>query len=265
VAAEDRETAAGSHPRWWPASVQKTDAPEPSADDNPSPPGGWEHHLGQAIQTLESQTRESDDPYAHALLRVLYAVAGRREDALRPIPSATEAQREFWTNEMRGLTECLDTRQAGSPDRRAAEAARWFRDAASRLGEMGALDVRNLAFCTAIQSFGAVERFAKNEFQPGEEVLLYAEIENFATESTKAGHRTAFKARYDVLDGPRRVHDQELPPAEETCERQRRDFFVSYRLRLPTILKPGEYTLQLTIDDTLGQKTATRSIGFRIK
>ena len=121
-------------------------------------------------------------------------MAGRREDALRPIPSATDAPREFWTNEMHGLTECLDTRQAGSPDRRAAEAARWFRDAASRLADMAALDVRNLAFCTAIQSFGSVERFAKNEFQPGEEVLLYAEIENFATDSTKAGHRTAFKA-----------------------------------------------------------------------
>ena len=36
-------------------------------------------------------------------------------------------------------------------------------------------------------------------------------------------------------------------------------------LRIPAELKPGEYTLQLTIDDELGRKTATRSIGFRIK
>ena len=62
-----------------------------------------------------------------------------------------------------------------------------------------------------------------------------------------------------------REDQEDLPAAEETCDRQRRDFFVSYRLHLPSNLKPGEYTLQLTIDDTLGRKTATRSIGLRIK
>jgi hypothetical protein len=262
--ADDRDVgSAKAH--WWPASAQRTDASQPALDnDAPSPLGGWEGHLDQTIQTLEAQARDSDDPYNHALLRVLYAVAGRREDALRPIPAATEAQREFWTNEMRGLTECLDTRQAGSPDRRAAEAVRWFRDAATRLSDMAALDVRNLAFCTEIQGFGSVVRFGKNEFQAGEAVLLYAEIENFTTESTKSGYHTSFKARCDVLDGPGRVHQQELPSNDETCERQRRDFFVGYELRLPA-LKPGEYTLQLTIDDMLGHKTATRSITFRIR
>ncbi len=131
--------------------------------------------------------------------------------------------------------------------------------------ELGALEVRNLAFCTEVHSFGALVRFPKYEFQPGEMVLLYAEIENFTSQATKAGYRTALKARYDLLEGPQRVHEEELPAADETCERQRRDFFVSYRIRVPTGLKPGEHTLQLTIEDTLGRKTATRSIGLRIK
>jgi hypothetical protein len=242
----------------------RADAASTAADGDAAwPDGPWEGHLDRAIRSLESQA--SDDPYGQALLRVLYAVAGRRDDALRPIAELSEAEREFWASEMRGLSEYLDTRQTASPDRRAAEAARWFRDAAGRLAELGALDVRNLAFCTEVHSFGSLVRFPKNEFSPGDEVLLYAEIENFASQSTQAGYRTALKARFELFQGAGRVHEQELPTAEETCERKRRDFFVSYRLRLPAGLKPGEHTLQLTIDDTLGRKTATRSIALRIK
>jgi hypothetical protein len=261
--ADDRESSLERYLRM--AGFRAETPAATSHDEDAWPEGPWEGHLEKAIKSLESQAQAGDDPYGQALLRVLYAVAGRRDDALRPIPAVAEAEREFWVNEMRGLTEYLDTRQTGSPDRRAAEAARWFRDAAGRLAELGALDVRNLAFCTAVHSFGSLDRFPKNEFQPGDEVLLYAELENFASESTKAGYRTALKARFDILQGAGRVHEQDLPPAEEVCERQRRDFFLSYHLRLPAGLKSGEYTLQLTIDDTLGRKTATRSIGLRIK
>jgi hypothetical protein len=263
---DDSPSSVPSRPRWWSAGFQAERSERASREtEDAEPRGQWERHLHRAIESLEAQTQEHDDKSGHALLRVLYAVAGRREDALRPIPAASEAEREFWVNEMRGLSECLDQTSAGSPDRRAAEAARWLRDAAGRLAELGTLEVQNLAFCTAVHSFGSLDRFAKYEFQPGEAVLLYAEIENFASEETKTGYRTALKGRYDLLEGPRRVHEEALPAAEETCERLRRDFFVSYRLHLPSHLKAGQYTLQLTIDDTLGRKTATRSIGLRIK
>jgi hypothetical protein len=253
-----------SPPHWWPAGYHRSSQSSAGHEDH-APRERWQRYLHEAIESLEAQVEEHDDKHTHTLLRVLYAVAGRRDDALRPIPNVSEAEREFWINQMRGLAECLDERPRGSPDRRAAEAAAWLREAAGRLGELGSLEVRNLAFCTAVHSFGSVARFAKYEFQPGEAVLLYAEIENFTSQPAKAGYRTALKARYDLLEGPQRVHQEELPEADETCERQRRDFFVSYHVRLPTTLRPGEYTLQLTIEDTLGRKTATRSIGLRIK
>jgi hypothetical protein len=263
---EDQQKTPSDTKHWWPVGFEGVQTHQAvDGEREPAVAQSWRGHLQRAIERLEEETQDSDDKYGHALLRVLYAVAEQRDAALRPIPGVSETEREFWINEMRGLCQYLDSRQTGSPDRRAAEAARWFRDAAERLAELGVLEVSNLAFCTAVHSYGSVERFAKYEFQPGEEVLLYAEIENFKSEASKEGHRTSLKAHYDVLDGPRRVHQQDLPAAEEACERQRRDFFVSYRLRLPAELKPGEYTLQLTIDDALGQKTATRSIGFRIR
>ncbi len=264
-AAGDDGSRDSSPPHWWPAGYHRSSQSSADYEKEHAPRERWERYLYEAIESLEAQVEHDDDKQSHALLRVLYAVAGRRDDALQPIPDVSEAEREFWINQMRGLAECLDERPRGSPDRRAAEAAAWLREAAGRLGELGALEVRNLAFCTAVHSFGSLARFAKYEFQPGEAVLLYAEIENFTSQPAKAGYHTVLKARLDLLEGPQRVHQEELPEADETCERQRRDFFVSYHVRLPATLRPGEYTLQLTIEDTLGRKTATRSIGLRIK
>ena len=61
--------------------------------------------------------------------------------------------------------------------------------------------VRNLAFCTEVQSYGCVKPFKAYEFAPGQEVLLYAEVENFTSEATPKGYHTALRSSYQVLDG----------------------------------------------------------------
>ncbi len=231
----------------------------------------WRQDLQRSIRGLEAQTTEpphsAEDVERHAALRLLYVVAGRREDALRPIPGVSAAQQDFWSKEIYGLATYLDSRRIPNGSRRATEAARYFREASARLSESASLLVNNVTFCTRIRSFGVVERFPQDEFQPRQETLLYAEIENFKSElGGDGGYHTSLKASYQVIDSRgQRVFEDELPPIEETCQQMRRDFFLSYRIRLPERIYNGKHTLQLTIEDTLSQKIGTASLEFMVK
>lgn len=225
--------------------------------------------LGAAIAALEQQaaTGQAVDPQREAQLRMLYLLAGRKDDALRPIAGLPETQQSFWANELFGLAAVLDAERQPDLARRAAEAATHLDQARARLRESGALTVRNIAFCTEVRSYGIVKPFESHEFAPGQEVLLYAEVENFKSESTPEGYHTALKSSYEVLDSEgRRVAQHEFPLTEEHCKNVRRDFFIRYFLRLPE--KPtgeGKHTLRLSIEDTLGQKTGQATIDFTFK
>ncbi|HKD37619.1 MAG TPA: hypothetical protein VKB78_12495, partial [Pirellulales bacterium] len=205
-------------------------------------------------------------------LRMLYLAAGRRDDALRPIPGLSNAQQDFWTKEIYGLATYLDQERSGASDhsaggdRRAAEAALHLRDAADRLGELAPPAVRNLAFCKEVTSFGVFKKFPKYEFKPGDEALLYCEIENLKSESTDKGFRTSVKGRYEILDSRgERAAEQEFPASDDYCSRPRRDFFIPYFVSIPKRIGEGEYTLKLTVEDAQAQKTGQGSIQFSVK
>lgn len=237
---------------------------DPAMQDN------WQVSLASATRALESQlpgTPETPDEIAqHARLRLLYLLGGRQSDAVRPIPSIAPAMQQFWSAQLYGLHTLLDTRQTPDATTRADETKRILGDAVTWLGEAAPLTVRNLAFCTEIQSFGCIKEFKKNEFVPEQEVLLYAEVENFTSESTAKGYHTALCSSYQIFDSRnQRVADHEFTTTEEYCQRPRRDYFIGYHLRLPKRIYPGKHTLQLTIEDLKGKKIGQASIECTIK
>lgn len=137
--------------------------------------------------------------------------------------------------------------------------------AAARLADLSPLALTQLTFCSEVTSFGVVTPFTSNEFAAGQPVLLYAEVENFKSQPVQQGFRTALKSSYQILDaGGRRISGTEPQLMEETCHTPRRDYFLRYRLNLPAGLAAGSYTLQLSIEDTLSQKSAVSSIVFSI-
>lgn len=226
--------------------------------------------LSAMIADLERQTtqppRTSQEISRHAALRMLYLAAGRREDALRPIPGISPAQQDFWLQQLYGLATYLDAQHQPSPMLRAAAAQRHLREAEQKLGQLGTLTVRNLAFCTEVSSFGVYTEFDTDTFTPGQAVLLYAEIENFTSEQTDEGYRTALHSSYQVLDADgKQVAEHEYAVTEDLCKNHRRDFFMRYFLRLPAKIPNGHYTLELTIEDALANKVGQSSIGFEIR
>jgi len=225
--------------------------------------------LTSAILALETDLHGSSDQTQdladQARLRLLYLAAGQRDSALRPISGAKPAVQDFWIKQLYGLGTWLDAQREPDESQRAGQAKQNLAEALSRLGELAPLVVRNLAFCTEIQSFGCTTPFKSYEFTPGQLVLLYAEVDNFTSEPTPKGYHTSLRSRYRIFDAQGRcVEDQDFTVTEEYCRNRRRDFFIGYHLGLPERLAPGRYTLELTIEDLKGQKVGQSSIEFDI-
>ncbi len=260
------------------AAVPPNAAPEGDYPSTTTPvsydaaaPADWREQVDWAARALASQIdgspKSPEEIARHAQLRMLYLLANRREDALQPIPAITPAVQDFWKKQLYGLSTWLDTQATPDPTRRAAVTKRILAEALTRLGESAPLEVHNLAFCTAIDGYGCIVAFAKDEFAPGQEVLLYAEVENFSSEETAKGYHTSLRSSYQIFDSRGgRVTQRDCPKTEEYCRNSRRDFFIGYRLKLPDKhIYPGKHTLRLTIEDLKNHKVGQASIEFSIQ
>ncbi|HEY5311505.1 MAG TPA: hypothetical protein VIK18_03265, partial [Pirellulales bacterium] len=257
------------------AATAKAGASPPAADTvrqvSYEEPVSGDHQqlLAKTIQALENAPSDGN-PAAHnaqqVYLRMLYLAAGRRDDAMRPITELPANEQEFWTEQLFGLSTYLDANHSPDARRRAAEARVHLNNAASQLSETGELLVRNLAFCTEVHSYGVFTPFATQEFKPSQQVILYAEVENFKSESTPKGFHTALRSSYQIFDQQgRRVMQHDLGTTEEYCRNGRRDYFIRYFLTVPGRIYDGTYTLHLTIEDTLGRKIGQSTIDFTAK
>jgi len=271
--------------------------PEQSADrsasvmatsSDPAATADWQSRLAFPIEALEQETqrlelRESElqrGPVIqpdqvreieglltsrHAQLRMLYLLAGRRDDAVRPIPSISPTVSEFWSKQLYGLDTWLDSQRTPDAMHRAAKTTQELSQAIGLLGESASLVVSRLAFCSKIDSYGCYHEFNNDEFVPGQEVLLYAEVENFASVSTEKGFHTSLRSSYEIFNNlGQRVDDHDFTNTEEYCRNRRRDFFIGYHLNLPAHVLPGKYTLTLTVEDLQSRKVGQSSLEFTI-
>ena len=95
---------------------------------------------------------------------------------------------------------------------------------------------------------------------------MYAEVENFKSAATERGFHTVLHGRYHVLDkAGNRAAEQDFATTEEYCRNERKDFFVRYYMNIPKTLAPGEYRLQLTIEDTQANKAGQAEIPFSVE
>ena len=229
----------------------------------------WQSHLTAAIRSIEMESKagskSESDIALQARLRMLYLLAGRRDDAMRPLPAAPQAAQDYWSSQIYGLSTWMDAEKTPDSSRRAAETKRILGEALGQLGETAPLAVRNLTFCREVSHFGSFEALKSTEFTPGQKVLLYAEIDNLHIESSAKGYHWSVKVNGQIFDNRgNRMADYGASAAEETFQTPRHDFFVSKLYYLPRLV-PGRYTLQLTVEDTLGRKVGQSSIDFMVK
>ena len=240
-------------------------------------PPSWQAQLAQLIARFEQdlarlpaeQTKESHSEYLRkqAYLRLLYLVAERQEEALTAIPQASSSQQEFWQQMIWAMSSSLDSGQFPDADERAAQTLTPLSSALRLMREEAPLSIKNISFCRKISYFGNYERFPRNEFTPGYEVLLYTEIENFTSTPTVDGeYRTSLKSLMEISDTSGKVvWTKGFPPTEDFCRNPRRDYFHNYQFHIPEDLPIGTYSLKLTIVDELSHKRVSSSLGFVLK
>jgi hypothetical protein len=205
----------------------------------------------------------------HVYMRLLYLMAGQTERALRPIPNIPPADQEFWTQVLWGVHSYFDLHQVPNPAERAAQTIAQFNAAILRLKERAPLQLKNVVFSNKIHGYGEYDTYPKDEFAPGERVLVYAEISNFHSELTAQGmYRTRLKSalQFSSVDSPEEsIESKAYPVTEDFCRNHRRDYFHSYVVDIPARCGKGRHILKLIIEDELSGKTAEYPVQFNVR
>lgn len=237
----------------------------------------WEQELQRLISQVEAEVaqlkptgtpREQQEFIRrHVYLRMLYLMDQRQERALAAIPGAEPADQEFWQQLFWAVANYFDSEHIPEGSERAAQTVAQLNDAVRRLQEKSRLELRNMAFCTNILSYGNYEKFPRDEFTPGQEVLLYVEVENYKSEPTADNrYRTLLRSTIDLLSPAGDVRKRiEFKATEDLCRNYRRDYFHSYQFKIPQTMPLGPHTLKLTVFDELSGKMISSSLNFTVK
>lgn len=234
-------------------------------------PGQWYQELGDLLRAVELELdRGEHDRNAKARLeaarRLLHAIANNEDNAVAPIEELDADQQEFWKHLNHALLVSLDADRKHASSHRAALALRDLRIASQHLANISALDLRNLALCTKVTSYGEFTEFESDLFRPGEEVILYVEVDNFAVHDRNDRFETELRGSYQIIDDSgARVANVVLPVDRQISKNRRRDYFIPYLITLPATIAPGSYHLQLAIEDVIGKKSNHASLDFRIR
>lgn len=128
-----------------------------------------------------------------------------------------------------------------------------------------ALAVRTACFASAVRAWGDLDRFAADRFRPGEEVIVYLELDELTAGSSPAGHTTCVDTVLRLVDGDgATLHTWRFEPLAETCGTRRRDYFARYVVRFPETVPPGSCRVEATVTDTLAGATAVATLPLEL-
>jgi len=228
--------------------------------DVPEPPN-W----NELLDWLLSQTHERADGIGPDATRARVQAALLelvRQSESRSQGLTTDPQ--LWHHLTPALEYCLGN---GDGDEHSGEQViRSLQVATELVRGPGRFQARGLAFCKRIRGFGNIDRVEVNTFGPGQPVLLYCEVEHFFSEPAPSGFRTRISTTLEVLDaGGRVLWKQEIAAVEDESSEPRRDYFLTHRFRLPTELKPGVYSVRLTLRDELANRNTSSGIALTVR
>jgi len=128
-----------------------------------------------------------------------------------------------------------------------------------------AFRVQNACFASRVRGWGAVDRFETATFQPGQELIVYFELDQPGSRQSADGHTTRIDTALCLVaaDGSR-LHEWTFEPLEETCPSQRRDYFARYLVTVPASLPPGPCRLEMVVSDTNTGRSAQTSLPLEI-
>lgn len=204
------------------------------------------------------------DPRAKRNLATLYALSGRYADAYKLLDGVDLGKDDFLRLVFAAASDQVNEHQAAMAALEGVRAG-WR--------TIHPLRIPFAAFCTAARGFQDYTRYAKDEFEPGQVVGIYFELDEFASRQGAGGeYEVSVHTEAEVLTPAPNSQVIRLPDAEHYAQdlnrrtaRPLEDLCLGLRVRLPRNLITGAYQLRLTVEDRLAQKKAQTLIEFRIK
>ena len=293
--ADDSETAAGSSAvsdtsdmkeasatAWSPATLDEAVS---EADHRLANAGGLSEAARSTLIAMLKSTPRQDWPvvieeFTAALAAVHIdsnegvAAAAKVAEPVAPMPPAEAAAHALATVPAHIPAEAPRT-AAGGADQDAAEQNAAGPNAAEHdaAGQDASVTgpaqpqfaVQNACFASRVRAWGVVDRFETAEFQPGQELIVYFELDQLTSRESAKGHTTRIDTAIRLIgaDG-RRVHEWTFEPLEETCGSHRRDYFARYLVAVPASTPAGPCRLEVAVSDTIAGRTAHVSLPLTV-
>lgn len=196
----------------------------------------------------------------------LMVLSGDGEVAAAHIDGLSKQEQQYLQHQLEALSAIVDPKGHPVVGRRFSDALPKLREATRYLSAAAdKLEVRSLEFCTEIEAYGQIKPFPNRRFMPGQQVILYCEVENFVAKQDDSVFLTHLKGRYDVYDDKnQKVVSQVLPADQQSSRNYLRDYFIAYQMNLPKKLAPGDYRLELTLEDVHAEKYGQAKVPFTI-
>lgn len=155
-----------------------------------------------------------------------------------------------------------DSERSESPESIVAS----LRKALSEARRRAPLVIANPCFASRVRGWAAVDRFAEYHFSPGQQVIVYLELENLVPEEDSAGAITRIDTAFRLVDrGGGLVQEWAFPTVEDHSASPRTDFFARYFLSMPESATAGPHRLEMVVTDQVAGKQATGSLELEIR
>ncbi len=271
------------------AGATSTNAPPAAPPAEPADGERWQSQVRGLIASAEMRADQASSAFlqgtaagspaddatrrryveSHVHLRLLYLMAGEQARAMQAIPGLDASEQEFWQQLLWSVSNYFDAAAMPNRSDRFTQTVEQLRTAVARLQGDANLQLRNVAFCHKIVSFGNFERFERDEYSPGQLVLLYAEIANFksAPQPSDGLYKTQIKSTIEIFRAGQGQPAKKMvfEPTVDLCRSHRQDYFHSYELKIPADLTLGPHVLKLTAEDMQSGKMTTYSVNFTVK
>jgi hypothetical protein len=229
------------------------------------------------VETPPPPPAPPDAPLVSALTATLKE---HPEEALRVLDKYDQSDRELLLALIR-LAAGIDRKDLErlSADEVAGTLER-LRLVTAQLRQRAPLSLDKVCFCKTIEGFGQYqprprgqEFRAGSDGRPGERVQVYVEVRNFGSVAKQEQYETRLSSSLSILDEDRREVATMTPETSvDHSQTPRQDYFLNFQFHVPAKLKPGLYTLWVTVKDVTppaegANKTvrvARRSLDFRV-
>lgn len=129
-----------------------------------------------------------------------------------------------------------------------------------------ALAVQNACFVSRVRAWGVVDKFPEAVFRPGQDVIVYFELEAPTARHSPAGHTTSIDTIFRLVSSAgHEIATWDFEPIDETCLAPRRDYFARYFLRIPESAAPGPYRLELMVNDLVAGVSSQAHLDLEVR